>query len=65
MITGGGSIINGMLDFAKSHTEMEVEISNPFSKVEAPAFLDPLLKQVGPGFAVALGLALRGLREME
>ncbi|OGD68808.1 hypothetical protein A3E89_00735 [Candidatus Campbellbacteria bacterium RIFCSPHIGHO2_12_FULL_35_10] len=65
VITGGGSIINGMLDFAKSHTEMEVEISNPFSKVEAPAFLDPLLKQVGPGFAVALGLALRGLREME
>ncbi|AKM83830.1 TPA: hypothetical protein DCZ46_00640 [Candidatus Campbellbacteria bacterium] len=65
VITGGGSIINGMTEFAKSHTEVEVEISDPFSKVEAPAFLAPLLKQVGPGFAVALGLALRGLQQME
>ncbi|MDD2935519.1 MAG: type IV pilus assembly protein PilM [Candidatus Pacebacteria bacterium] len=65
VITGGGSIINGMTEFAKSHTEIEVEISDPFSKVEAPAFLAPLLKQVGPGFAVALGLALRGLQQME
>ena len=61
IITGGGAIIKGLDQFAKSRTEVEVSIADPFSKVETPAFLDDLLKQVGPGFAVALGIALRGL----
>ncbi len=65
VITGGGSIINGMIDFAKSHSEMEIEIADPFSKIDTPAFLDDLLKKVGPGFAVALGIALKGLRGIE
>lgn len=37
-------------------------LGNPFEKVEAPAFLDPVLAQTGPEFAVALGLALRKLQ---
>ena len=65
IITGGGSIINGMQEFVGSKFNMEVEIADPFAKIETPAFLDDLLKQVGPGFAVALGIALRGLRQME
>jgi len=46
VITGGGSIINGMIDFAKSHSEMEIEIADPFSKIDTPAFLDDLLKKL-------------------
>lgn len=65
IVVGGGSVINGMLPFATSKVQTEVEIANPFSKVEFPAFLENLLKEVGPGFAVALGLALRGLKETE
>jgi type IV pilus assembly protein PilM len=65
VITGGGAISKGFLDFAKSKINTEVEIADPFSKVQNPAFLDELLKQVGPGFSVALGLALRGLKSKE
>jgi len=65
IVTGGGAVLNGMVDFAQSHSEMEAEIADPFSKVETPAFLDELLKKVGPGFAVSVGIALRGLGDME
>ena len=65
IISGGGSVLNGMVDFVKAHTEMEAEVTDPFSKIETPAFLDDLLKKVGPSFAVALGLALRGLGQYD
>ncbi|MBU1557652.1 type IV pilus assembly protein PilM [Patescibacteria group bacterium] len=65
IVTGGGAVLNGMVDFAQSHSEMEAEVTDPFSKIETPAFLDDLLKKVGPGFAVSLGIALRGLSQSE
>jgi len=65
VVTGGGAISRGLLDFAKSKVNTEVEIADPFAKVQNPAFLDELLKQVGPGFSAALGLALRGLKSKE
>ncbi len=65
VITGGGAVIKGMSDFANSNLDVSVEIADPFSKVEYPAFLEGLLKQVGPEFAVALGVALRGLSQSD
>ena len=65
IITGGGSVIDGIVDFSKSYLEMNVRVADPFSKVETPVFLEDLLKKVGPGFAVSLGIALRGLDEIE
>ena len=44
---------------------MEVQIADPFSKVESPAFLSHVLKQAGPEFSVAVGLALRKLQELD
>jgi hypothetical protein len=32
-------------------------------KTEAPAFMRPVLEEIGPEFAVAVGLALRKLEE--
>jgi len=60
---GGGSLIPQFLDIAAPHFEVEVVMGNPFKKVEAPAFLDPLLTEAGPSFAVAVGLALRELQD--
>jgi len=65
IITGGGSVLEGISDFSKLHLNMDVEIADPFSKVDTPPFLDDLLKKVGPEFSVALGLALRGLSEKD
>lgn len=65
ILTGGGATLNGILDIAKAQLETEVVLSNPFSKVETPAFFEKVLKEVGPEFAVAIGLALRKLQENE
>ena len=33
-------------------------------KTKAPAFMRPILEEIGPEFAVAVGLALRKLEEL-
>ena len=62
IICGGGSMLKGFYDSARSHFTSPVELGNPFGKVEAPAFLEQVLKTTGPEFAVAVGLALRKLQ---
>ena len=62
MLTGGGSLLNGMVDFAVKHLSLEAALADPFSKTEHPAFLSEALKDAGPSFSVAIGLALRGLQ---
>lgn len=63
ILTGGGSSLKGIQDFAREQLELEVEVADPFTQIQAPAFLETVLKQAGPDFAVALGLALRKLQE--
>ena len=52
---------SGLLERAKKDLNIEVSRTNPFSKTEAPAFLQPVLEESGPEFSVAVGLALRQL----
>ena len=61
-LSGGGASLPGLADIAKNALSVEVEIADPFSKTEAPAFMSNVLKEIGPGFAVAVGVALRALK---
>ncbi|MDP3965744.1 MAG: type IV pilus assembly protein PilM, partial [bacterium] len=63
LLTGGGASLPGLSERAKQSLHADVEIANPFSHSEAPAFLRGVLGQIGPGFAVAVGLALRNLKQ--
>ncbi len=63
IFTGGGSVIKGLTDTATKNLKMESVVADPFSKIKTPAFLDDILKEIGPEFAVAVGLALRGLEK--
>ncbi len=65
ILTGGGSLLKGLLDVARTRFQTEVVLGDPFSKTEAPAFLEPVLRTAGPEFAVAIGIALRKLQESE
>lgn len=65
ILTGGGSLLKGFLEAARSRFQTEVVLGDPFSKTEAPAFLTPVLKNAGPEFAVAIGIALRRLQELD
>jgi type IV pilus assembly protein PilM len=61
ILTGGGSLVKGLMERMISNFHTEVVYSNPFSKTEAPAFLSSILEVSGPEFSVAVGLALRQL----
>lgn len=65
ILVGGGSALKGLANLAKEAFKTEVMSADPFSKVSAPAFLANILKETGPEFAVAIGLALRKLSEEE
>lgn len=62
VLTGGGASLPGLSEEAKRSLNAEVEIADPFSRTEAPAFLAGVLRDIGPGFAVSAGLALRKLK---
>ena len=62
ILSGGGSLLKGLLEVATNNFRAEIEVGRPFSKVNTPAFLEKVLDTTGPEFAVALGLALRKLQ---
>ena len=65
ILVGGGSALKGLSELARTNFKTEVFSANPFNKVSAPAFLENILRETGPEFAVAIGLALRKLAEEE
>ena len=64
LLTGGGVGYDGLLELAQKNFQIEVALGDPFSKIEFPAFLENTLKETGPEFAVAVGVALRKLQEL-
>lgn len=65
VFTGGGVNLKGLIDYAKKFFQTECVIASPFDKLNYPAFLNDVLKETGSEFSVAIGVALRKLREME
>lgn len=63
ILTGGGGVTKELAEYAKTFFATEVKIADPFAKTEAPAFMRPVLQEIGPEFAVAVGIALRKLEE--
>jgi type IV pilus assembly protein PilM len=59
MLTGGGARLKGIVDYTAKRFGLETVNPNPFSRVTYPPFMQPILKDVGPSFGVAVGLALR------
>jgi len=64
ILTGGGINLKGFLEVATGSFRVPVVVADPFAKLRAPAFLDPVLKGAGPEFAVSIGIALRRLQEL-
>lgn len=64
VFTGGGAALKGFKEFAQTKIQNEIHLADPFGKTQAPAFLEAILKEAGPEFTVAVGLALRRLQEI-
>ncbi len=63
ILIGGGANLRGLPAIAKENFKTEAVAGNPFGKLSSPAFLEDVLRDTGPEFAVAIGTALRKLSE--
>jgi len=60
ILSGGWAPLPGLKEYLTENLKLNVEIADPFVNVIYPATLAESLKKLGPGFAIALGAALRG-----
>jgi len=64
IILGGGSaMMPGLESYFSEQLEPEVDIIHPFAGLYYPSILEDRLERMGPSFSVAVGLALRGVKE--
>jgi len=63
ILAGGAASLSGLKEYFKVFLKKDIKIANPFysSNISYPPLLEGRLKEVGPSFAIALGLALRGI----
>jgi type IV pilus assembly protein PilM len=63
VLVGGGAALKGISETASKFFDAKIVIGAPFEKIAAPAFIGDVLKNAGPSFASAIGLALRALQQ--
>jgi len=62
ILAGGTALLPGLREHIQQHLKKEVKVANPFSNLLYPPILENTLKKMGPSFAIAVGMALRGLK---
>jgi type IV pilus assembly protein PilM len=60
VLSGGSSLIPGLREYIEVGTKKETKIIDPFLEFSYPLTLKEALKEMGPRYAIATGLALRG-----
>lgn len=60
ILAGGAAIMPGLREYFEDYLKKETEIANPFSNIFYPAILEKTLQEIGPAYAIAVGMALRG-----
>ncbi len=61
VLAGGTALMPGLKEYFSEELKKEVEIANPFSNIIFPPILTETLKEMGPAYAIAVGLAMKGL----
>jgi type IV pilus assembly protein PilM len=61
VLAGGVALMPGLKEYFAENFKKEVEIANPFTNLFYPPILEKKLKEMGPGYAIAVGVALRGI----
>jgi len=62
LLAGGTVLMPGLLGrFREYFKDKDVEIANPFTRINYPPILEDTLKKMGPSYAIAVGMALREL----
>lgn len=61
ILAGGTALLPGLAEYFQDYFKRETEIANPFKKIFYSPILEENLKEMGPSYAIAVGMALRGL----
>ena len=62
ILTGGSALLVNFTNYLSKILDINVVAGNPWAKISYPLDLEPLLEEIAPRMAIAIGLALR---EME
>lgn len=61
IITGGSANLPGMVPYLAGKLNINTYVGDPWARVAIPQALRPVLDEIGPRFAVAVGLAMRDM----
>jgi len=59
ILSGGGSLLLNLSEYLTKRLNLQVIVGDPWNRVRFPEDLRPVLSEVGPSLAVAIGLAMR------
>jgi len=57
ILSGGTALLPGLKEYVAQEFKQEVEIANPFFGISYPPILEEVLKEMGPIYSIAVGLA--------
>jgi len=61
ILSGSTALMPGLKDYFSAELGKELQICDPFSDISHLPVLEETLKEMGPTYAIAVGLALKGL----
>ena len=59
ILTGGSAFLPELVNYLSKLLDMKVLIGDPWDRIIYPLELKPVLSELGPRFAVSVGLAMR------
>ena len=59
VLSGGSSFLPNLTEYFEKVLDIKVFIGDPWARVVHPIDLKPVLQELGPRFAVSIGLAMR------
>ena len=65
LLIGGGALLKGIAAFWSSEVGHQATVGNPWKGLSYPQELEGRVKELGPSYAVAIGLAQRGIHSTE
>ena len=61
ILAGTSALLPGLEDYCRDYLKKEIEIADPFRDIYYPPILEKNIKKMSPSYAIATGMALRGL----
>ena len=61
IIAGGAALMSGLTEYFSERTKKETQVADPFSNISYPPLLKDIIKEMGPRYSIAVGLALRDI----